>query len=74
MFCVYMFVRACAPTQRMPQKSVNNKHSRVLTGIIRFKSASQFVECYHNVVNYAMNIEYRISNNLLKFIEQYISF
>jgi hypothetical protein len=49
------------------QKSVNLKHSLVVTGMFRFKPATQFVERYHSVVSCALNTEDLISNNFCKF-------
>jgi hypothetical protein len=49
------------------QKSVNLKHYVVLTGMFRFKPASQFVEPYHNAVSCAVNMENLISNRFCKF-------
>jgi hypothetical protein len=38
---------------RVAQKSVNLKHYLVLTGMLRFKPASQFVERFHRVMSRA---------------------
>jgi hypothetical protein len=48
---------------RVVHASVRLKHSLVLTGMFRFKPASQFVEPYHRAVNCALNMEDLISNN-----------
>jgi hypothetical protein len=42
---------------RVDQKSVNLKYSLVLTGMFRFKTASQFVERFHSPVGCALNME-----------------
>jgi hypothetical protein len=47
----------------MAQKSVNLRHSVVLTGMLTFKATRQFVERYHSVVE--LRIEH--SNNVCKF-------
>jgi hypothetical protein len=39
------------------QKSVNLKHSSVLTGMYRFKHASQFLERHSSVLSCAVDIE-----------------
>jgi hypothetical protein len=41
---------------RVVRKAFNLKHSLVLTGTFRLKPASQFVERYHNVVSFTVNI------------------
>jgi hypothetical protein len=51
----------------MAQRSVNLKHYLVLTGMLRFKPDSQFVEGYHNPVSPALNVEDLIANNVCKF-------
>jgi hypothetical protein len=51
----------------MAQKLVNPKHSLVLTEMFEFKPANQFVERYHSVVSYTLNVEDLISNNFCKF-------
>jgi hypothetical protein len=51
----------------MTQKSVNLKHSLVLTGMFRFKPGSQFAERYHSVVSRALNMGDVISNYFSKF-------
>jgi hypothetical protein len=42
---------------RWAKKSANLKHTLALTGMFRFKPASQFVERYHSVMNYALSME-----------------
>jgi hypothetical protein len=42
---------------RVPQKKFNLKHSSILKGVFRFKTASQFVEECHNVVSCAINVK-----------------
>jgi hypothetical protein len=49
------------------QKSVNLKQSVILTGILKFKPASQFLERYHSVLSRALNMEDLNSNNFCKF-------
>jgi hypothetical protein len=53
-------------TYRVAQKSVNLKHSFVLTGMFRFKPASRFVERYQSVVSCALNTKDLISKNFYK--------
>jgi hypothetical protein len=50
----------------MAQKSVNLKHSLVLTGMFIFEPGSQFVERYHSVASCALNMEGLIPNNFCK--------
>jgi hypothetical protein len=49
------------------QKSVNPKHSLVVTGMFRFTPASQYAERYRSVVSCALNMEGLISDNFCKF-------
>jgi hypothetical protein len=42
---------------RVSRKSVDLKHSLVLTKMLRFKPSSQFVERYHSVVSCLLNME-----------------
>jgi hypothetical protein len=42
---------------RVIQKSVNLKHSLVLTGVFSFETADQFVERCHSVVSCVMNMK-----------------
>jgi hypothetical protein len=55
---------------RMALKSVNPKQSLMLTGIFRFKPASQCVERYHSVVSCSLDMGDLISNNFCKFSKQ----
>jgi hypothetical protein len=48
------------------RKSVNLKHSIVLTGMFSLKTARQFVERYHRVVNSALDMEGLILKNICK--------
>jgi hypothetical protein len=56
-------VRFLSFLYRVAQNSVSLKHSLLLTGMIRYKPASQFVERYHSVVSGALNmvISFRIN-------------
>jgi hypothetical protein len=63
----FVLEHSIAYTYRVAQKSVNLKHSLVITGMFRFKPATQFVERYHSGVSCAMNSEDLISNNFRKF-------
>jgi hypothetical protein len=47
---------------------LNLQYCLILTGMFRFKPASQFVEQYHNVVSCALNMEGLILNNFCKFV------
>jgi hypothetical protein len=51
---------------RVPQKSVNLKHSLVLTRMFTFKRAIQFLERYNSVVSCAFNMEDLILDNFCK--------
>jgi hypothetical protein len=42
---------------RVAQNSVNSKYYLVLTGMFRFKPASESAEQYHSVVSSALNTE-----------------
>jgi hypothetical protein len=46
------------------QKSVNLKHSLLLTGLSRFKPASQFVERFRSIMSCELNMEDLISKNV----------
>jgi hypothetical protein len=56
------------PKYRVAQKSVNLKHSLMLTEMFRFKPASQFAESDHSAVSSALSIADFISNNFCKLI------
>jgi hypothetical protein len=66
---ILYFLSLSYPRYRVPQKSVNLKHSLVLTGMFRFKPASQFVERYHSVVGCALDTEDLIWINFYKLIK-----
>jgi hypothetical protein len=51
----------------MAQKSINIKHSLLLTGMFRFKPAIQFGEPYHSVLICLYNMEDIICNKFCKF-------
>jgi hypothetical protein len=52
---------------RVAQNSINLKYSNLLTGLFRFKPASQSVEQYRRVVSCALKMEDIISSNFCKF-------
>jgi hypothetical protein len=49
---------------RIVHRSLNLKHSLVLTGMFRFKPTNQFAERCHSVVGCALNVEDFILNHL----------
>jgi hypothetical protein len=51
----------------MTQKTVNLKHLPLLTGMFKFKPASQFVEWYNSAVSCGLNMEDLISKIVCKF-------
>jgi hypothetical protein len=57
----------CLTNIQVAKESVNLKHSLTLTGVFRFILDSQFVERYHSVESYGLNVECHISNNFCKF-------
>jgi hypothetical protein len=57
-------------TYRVAKKSVNLKHFLILTGMFKFKPASQIVERYHSNVSCALNMVDFISNIFCKFSEK----
>jgi hypothetical protein len=48
---------------RQTQKSVNQKYSLLLTGMFRIERPSIFLQGYHSVVSWVLNMENIISND-----------
>jgi hypothetical protein len=72
--CSYLYRRfSLCVINRVTKKSVHQKYSLVLTGMLRFDAASEFVERYHSVVNWALSVEALISNNFCEFYNTEIS-
>jgi hypothetical protein len=72
--CSYLHGRfSLFVSYRVATKSIHQKYYVVLTGMLRYKPVTEFVERYYSTVNCTLSADDLISNNFCEFYNTEIS-